>query len=241
MEVIYLIAEGVQDVALLAKWLHVVRGYRDAESLAKTVLGPAFMQRKPPTPTASRTETQPEVGGPSKEGINGTGDAGATQPPQGPAKYLVSPTGILAILRAAEGNKKTRGGMDTDLEALDRDELRIAAAAVICDSDAETKADRGKWAGVLRSHGLPEPSDFGAVIEDTGRRTGFFAMPGGGSSGALETVLLQLAQANLPTAHGHARGYVDEWLQLPDATAPPHTELAKPMGPDKATVAAMGP
>jgi hypothetical protein len=160
-----------------------------------------------------------------------------------PVIFRVGRRPQFVILRSAEGLTEIERTLIRDSEAFGRLSVPIVPAAigVVLDSDDEPAEQRfAKLKTSLDAANLPPPSSLGAV-SSASPRVGVFALPEPGAAGTLEDVLLALGAAAYPELAAAARGYADQWRQNADAepTAPDWTELRKPAGAKKATIGAM--
>lgn len=220
---VYIIAEGVHDVAFLGKLLHVGFG-------------------------ATRIETMEELDearriwmGSFKWPLTG-GEKTMIKRLAVPAPVFYKLTaGTLIALRNAEGLSNMRNMLERDLESFRRDENVPDTIGVILDSDTEPAEQRfQKLAATLPDLELAVPQRLGHVA-GSAPRVGVFALPAPGVAGTLEDILLSLGEVAYPELSVAARSYVEQWRTTPvtSMNTRDRRELEKPAGPMKARLSAM--
>jgi hypothetical protein len=150
-------------------------------------------------------------------------------------------TNMVVAIRNAQGLPEIGRTLEVDFEVFSRARNGPEAVGIVLDSDDEPAEQRfKKLLTALRSVKLPAPSSLGEVGNGS-PRVGVFALPEPGTAGTLEDVLLALADAAYPELVTAARGYVGPWRQRAETepTNPDWKELRKPAGLKKATIGAM--
>ena len=221
-EFVYIVAEGVQDVAFLGRLLvlfHQAQRVRRLEDLRE------------PHRTWMGSFTWPI------RGRNGTEIDRLAVP--APTFYAL-PSGGTVVLRCAEGLDKIRNVLVLDREAFDRTGTHPDTIGVVLDSDDKDAAERmAALAKVLTDEGLPAPDQL-AVVREGKPRIGAFVLPEPGVPGTLEDLLLQIADRSYPTLAASARGFADHWRQqAAGLTGADWKAIKKPAGARKAAVAAV--
>jgi hypothetical protein len=225
---IYLVAEGVHDVAFLGKLLSVCHGASriklleqlDAErdALCRSWLA-SFKWPLPP-------------------GRRGTDIERLAVP--APVFYRLRDGGVVA-LRNAQGISNIVATIERDLESFERNQGRPETVAIVLDSDDEPADQRFQKLGEeLRGLALAPPPRLGEVAAGP-PRVGAFALPAPGRAGTLEDVLLALGEVAYPDLAVAARGYADDWRARADREPEraDWKELRKPAGAKKAAIGAM--
>ncbi|MFO0761098.1 MAG: DUF3226 domain-containing protein [Byssovorax sp.] len=213
---IYLITEGVHDVAFLGKLLQATLGF--AQIVSKEDLDSAW---EPLLPTW-----------PYKGSLRGSVPV--------PSFYRRSSGDTIAIVNAqgiSEINKRLR----VHRQVLDQAGVSLDAVGIVLDADSnELPAARfTKLGTALASQGLSCPATAETVAGTP--RTGIFVLPGGGTPGTLEDLLLECAALVYPTLSGAAASFVDGLDRTAsDLTPEDLVESGKPAGRNKAAIAAMG-
>ncbi len=215
---VYLLTEGVHDVAFLGKLLEARLGFtriseeRELESAWKSIL---------PRQWPHNGSLRPSVPAPGFYRHAGSGTSMA----------IVNAQGISELARRFDAHRNV----------LDKDGVKLDAVGIVLDADAqETPAQRfAEMAEALSGAGLPRPSS--PEFVGGSPRTGVFILPGGGAQGTLEDLLLECAQGVYPTLHAHSVQFVDGLNRgAADFGANELRDLKKPAGRHKAVVAAMG-
>lgn len=225
---IYLLAEGVHDVAFLGKLLSVCHGASrirlleqldgERDALCRSWLG-SFKWPLPP-------------------GRHGTDIERLAVP--APVFYRLRDEGVVA-LRSAQGITNIVATLERDLESFERNQGRPETIAIVLDSDDEPAERRfDKLGAKIRALDLTPPSALGAIGAGA-PRVSVFALPAPGTAGTLEDVLLALGEAAYPELVSAARQYADTWRTR--AEREPERadwkELRKPAGAKKAAIGAM--
>jgi len=219
----YLLTEGVHDVAFLGKLLTVCWAATPVETMEELDEAPrAWMGAfKWPIPRGANTPIR-RLAVPA------------------PVFYRL-PAGTLVALRNAQGISEIGKTLAVDLEAFTRIPSGPESIGVVLDSDDEPADQRfGKLRAALESVKLAAPAALGEVSGGT-PRVGVFALPEPGIVGTLEDVLLALGDVAYPELTVAARGYAAEWRKKADGdpTGSDWKEIRKPAGAKKATIGAM--
>lgn len=220
---VYIVTEGVHDVAFLGKLLTVCHG-------------------------ASRVRRLDKLSELCKDWIGSF-----TWPLRGPKYVEIDrlsvpapvfyglPTGGLVALRNAQGISNICNTLERDLEFFDRRQGGPEAIALVLDSDDEPAEQRFQdlTAKLVRVNLTASPV-LGQVTAGP-PRVGVFALPEPGAPGTLEDVLLALGDVAYPELTAAARAYSDQWRTTAngDPTRPDWKEIRKPAGAKKATIGAM--
>lgn len=219
---VYVIAEGVQDVAFLGRVLRALRGAKQVQSL-EDVDEPrkAWFQACSRWPVGGKID---RLAVPAPILLRGPGD-------------------LLVGLRNAEGLSKVAATIQDDLDLLTRAGPGPEAVGVVLDSDDEPPDVRhGRLLERLAEIGLPVqewPRALGEV-RSTIPRCGVYSVPDPGRMGTIEDLLLELGAIAYPALHAAATGYIEDWLaRLGDSPGADWKPLRKPAGAKKATVGAM--
>ncbi|MDV6250154.1 DUF3226 domain-containing protein [Vibrio sp. EA2] len=93
-----------------------------------------------------------------------------------------------------------------------RDFDDIETIIIVQDADASHQATIQSLQATLRNLDLPVPDDHLKFSEDNGLKVGFYVMPGDGSAGMLEDLLLQSVEDN--PVKLEAEKYIEQLLQL---------------------------
>lgn len=150
------------------------------------------------------------------------------------------PSGALVALRNAQGISELDRTISIDYEAFLRQPLELAAIGIVLDSDDEPHPARyAKLKAKLAALGLVAP-DALAEVSGSSPRIGVFALPTTGVAGTLEDLLLELGGLAYPELSTAAHEYAAGWhAKVTDDKSKEWKDLKKPAGLKKATVAAM--
>jgi hypothetical protein len=220
---VYIVTEGVHDVAFLAKILKVCWG-------------------------AVPVETKEDLDEPRQVWLSSfkwPARAGATTPIRrlsvpAPVFYRV-PAGPLLAFRNAQGISGIKKTLEVDLEAFGRDANGPSAIGVVLDNDDKAAAVRFREAiGMFKALDVEGPVALGQVSDGT-PRVGVFAFPEPGREGTLEDVLQPLGKTAYPDLFVAASEYAARWRKAAeDEQDVPHwKEILKPAGEKKAAIGAM--
>lgn len=158
-----------------------------------------------------------------------------------PVVYRLENGDTWACLRSAEGVSRIADTLADDLDRLSKISSTPDAIGIILDSDAKTPDAR---LGELRTAideelGLHLPASLGQVSTGV-PRIGVFSLPAPNQPGTLEDVLLPLGKRAYPALYDASLKYVDGVASGIDLRAPKELkELGKPAGRKKAIVGAM--
>lgn len=221
---VYLLAEGVHDVAFLGKLLVLCH-------------------------KASRLRTMDALGDDQRRWMESF-----TWPLRGGKKidierlsvpapvFYKTERGEVVALRNAQGISSVGATLTRDREFFARNQGGPSTIGVVLDSDDEPQADRFRGlTETLRDLGLTPPDALGACSRGD-PRVGVLALPAPGEQGTLEDVLLALGDAVYPALRAAAKRYVDPFREDdPSAglSGADRREIKKPAGLKKATIAAM--
>ncbi|MCU0755751.1 MAG: hypothetical protein MUE46_11620 [Xanthomonadales bacterium] len=157
-----------------------------------------------------------------------------------PVFYRLTTNTVVAI-RNAKGLHEIGRTLEVDFEVFSRAQSGPEAVGIVLDSDDEAPEKRfAKMKPLIEAVKMPIPAVLGEVSISS-PRVGVFALPAPGVAGTLEDVLLELADAAYPELVAAARRYAAPWRQKADtelATAD-WKEIRKPAGLKKATIGAM--
>jgi hypothetical protein len=220
---VYIVAEGVHDVAFIGKLLVITHGasrvkkLEDLDESLRGWLGSAFKW-------------------PRFDGKHHDIERLAVPAPV----FYRLPTAQVVALRNAQGISAIGKTLEVDLEAFTRAAIAPNTFGVVLDSDDEP-ADRrfGEMKMTIETLKLVAPVALGEVSAGT-PRVGVFALPAPGVLGTLEDVLLALADVAYPDLAAAARIYANEGRQKAEKeTTAEWREIKKPSGSKKATIGAM--
>ncbi|NVJ07761.1 hypothetical protein HUW63_21265 [Myxococcus sp. AM001] len=214
---VYLLTEGVHDVAFMGKLLKLSLGFEHVSKEAG--LDPVW-KRILPTKWPHDGSLRASVPAPVFYRDPGSETSVA----------IVNSQGISELAKKLETHRK----------ALALDGVTLDAVGVVLDADAQEAPQQRftRMADAIATNGFPRPSVMEVV---TGQpRTGVFVLPGGGHPGTLEDLLLECAAVAYPKLRTHSEQFVDGL----DRTAPEFMsgelkDLSAPAGRHKAVVAAM--
>ncbi|MFO0760043.1 MAG: DUF3226 domain-containing protein [Byssovorax sp.] len=227
-EFVYIVAEGVQDVAFLGKLLSGIHGAKrvklleDLEKDHATWLGTSF---KWPLFSGAGTEI----------------DRFSVPAPT----FYRLPSNVLVVLRSADSISKIRSTLDTDFESFARRSAKPVTVGIFLDSDDEPVekrlADLEKALKEVKSVELDMPNGL-AELTGGDPRVGVFTAPAPGVDGTLEDLLLLLGEVSFPTLTASAKSFAEEWrAQAIDkkVTGKDWKSIKKPAGGKKAAIGAM--
>lgn len=219
---VYVLAEGVHDVAFLGKLLTVGFDAKRIKTMEEL--------------DEARRDWMASFKWPLTRGGKIEIDRLAVPAPV----FHRLPAGTLVALRNAQGLTNVHDMLERDLESFDRDDNRPDSIGVVLDSDEEPADARfRKLVAFLQEMQLTAPSGLGQVAPGA-PRVGVFALPAPGVAGTLEDVLLQLGEAAFPELYAAARVYAEQGRSRADTeTGRDWKEIKKPAGPKKATIGAM--
>jgi hypothetical protein len=221
---VYLLSEGVHDVAFLFRVLKHVHGAKKIE------------QR------GALDEARQRWVGRFKWPL---GDKIARLSVPAPVFVRVQSLDLTLALRNAEGIDRLRDTLEDDLDALDKDGAMPDAVGVFLDSDREPQETRFQaLCEKLRTisvgaAGTLEPAETLGALGSGTPRVGVFAFPQPGKQGALEDLLLELGRVPYDALCDRAEAYAHGWHA--NVTADPHKDwgdLKGESGIKKATFAA---
>jgi hypothetical protein len=215
---IYLLTEGVHDVAFLGKLLEAALGFERV--FKESDLDPIWV-RILPTKWPHDGSLRPSVPAPSFY------------------RHLAS--GISVAVVNAQGISELAKRLERHRSALSLDGVMLDAVGVVLDADAQESSTQRfmRMAEALSASGFPRPTTAEAVAGVP--RTGVFVLPGGGVPGTLEDLLLECAAVVYPVLRSRAEPFVDGLDRtVSDFVAGELKELGAPAGRHKAVVAAIG-
>lgn len=215
---VYIITEGVHDVAFLGKLLTM--SSLQMEQVKKIdELESGWIRILPSWPY--KGSLQPSV--------------------PAPIFYQSASKDISIAVVNAEGINNMSQKLARHLKVLDQDGIRPDAVGAVLDADSGELPQRrfDRMAEVLANADLPRPAEMEVVAGTP--RTGVFILPGGGERGTLEDLLLECAATVYPTLGCRAVRFIDGLERSADEFMSGELgELAKPAGRHKSVVAAMG-
>ena len=220
---LYIIAEGVQDVAFIGKLLTVHHGAARLKRMED--LG------------ADHAAWMSSFKWPIKSAL-GTDIERFSVP--APTFYRVAPD-ITVVLRSAGSIEKIYNTLEVDVESFVRGASGPATVGILLDSDDEPAETRlGKLRTSLAALALDVPGSFATVGNGT-PRVGVFAAPEPGVAGTLEDLLLMIGDVSYPELAASARAYAEGWRTRAqtDLKGSDWSLMRKPAGGKKAAVAAM--
>lgn len=221
---VYILTEGVHDVAFLGKLLTVCfqgSRLRTLEELEEAHRKWFSLFKWPLTNKSNKTPIE-RLSVPA------------------PVFYRVGTDAVVA-LRNAQGLTEIGKTLFVDFESFSRDNVVPASVGVVLDSDDAPAEQRfQELARALQGVKLKLPASLGEVSVGP-PRVGVFALPEPGMAGTLEDVLLSLAAAAYPELCASARSYAEEWRRKADGepSGSDWREIKKPAGTKKAAVGAM--
>ncbi len=221
---VYLIAEGVHDVAFLGKLMAVVHGAKRIKRLEELT---GFLH----------DWLEDGFAWPRK--VGGLHDIERLSVPA-PVLYRLGSDDIV-VLRNAQGITEIGRTLEVDLEAFSRAHDGPRSIGVVLDSDDEDPGRRfAKLQNTLAALKLDAPTAVGSVTTGV-PRVGVFALPAPSVPGTLEDVLLALGDVAYPELAAAARGHAEHWRTVADGnpTASDWKEIRKPAGAKKAAISAM--
>lgn len=221
---VYIVTEGVHDVAFLGRLLSVAHGatrIRKLEGLDDSLRDWVSSAFKWPRFTGKHHDIE-RLAVPA------------------PCFYLLATNQVVA-LRNAQGITEIGKTLEIDIEAFTRTENRPDAIGVVLDSDDDPADDRfARLKAIFEGVKLTPPPSLGG-LGDGVPRVGAFALPQPGTAGTLEDLLLALGDVAYPELTAAARVYASDWRRNADADpgAADWKELRKPAGVKKATIGAI--
>jgi hypothetical protein len=218
---VYILAEGVHDVAFLGRLLKLGFGASRVRTMEALDEG--------------RRAWMSSFKWPSTRGDATNIDRLAVPAPV----FHRLAAGTLVALRNAEGIDRMFAMLERDLESFDRDRNGPDTIGVVRDSDKEPPEQQFQEIAVkLQDLKLAVPQGFGHVA-GSAPRIGVFALPEPGVAGTLEDVLLSLGEVAYPELFMAARSYVEQFRNQAELGGSDWKELRAPAGPKKATIGAM--
>ncbi|ATB48173.1 DUF3226 domain-containing protein [Corallococcus macrosporus] len=214
---IYLLTEGVHDVAFLARLLKLSLGLEHVSREAG--LDPVW-KRILPTKWPHDGSLRPAV--------------------PAPIFYRAPSSGTTVAVVNSQGISELARKLETHRKALALDGVNLDAVGVVLDADSqETPQQRfTRMADSIAANGYPRPAVMGGVAGQP--RTGVFVLPGGGLPGTLEDLLLECAAVAYPKLRTHSEQFVDGLDRAaPEFMSGELKDLSAPAGRHKAVVAAM--
>lgn len=221
---LYIVAEGVQDVAFIGKLLVVVHK-------AKRVLRMEDL-------TTDHIAWMKTFSWPLPATSAGT-DIGRFSVPA-PTFYKLD-SGAIVVLRSAEGIDKIFSTLERDLESFARTSGDPQTVGILLDSDEKTSQERlHELKKQLARLELDIPDDLGSVSGGV-PRIGVFAVPAPGVEGTLEDLLLMIGEVSYPELSQSALAYANGWRDKAKAglSGSEWKPIKKPAGAKKAAIAAM--
>lgn len=215
---VYLLTEGVHDVAFLGKLLEKSLGF---ERVFKESDLDRVWDRILPKKWPHDGSLRPSVPAPSFY------------------RHLASGTSVAAV--NAQGISELAKRLERHRSALALDGVTLDAVGVVLDADSQEppKQRFTRMADALTGSGFPRPLAVEVVVGTP--RTGVFILPGGGVPGTLEDLLLECAAVVYPVLRFHSEQFVDGLDRTaPDFTVDDLKEFGTPAGRHKAVIAAMG-
>ncbi len=156
--------------------------------------------------------------------------------------FFANPSGQSVAIINAVGLSKLAMRLGIDLAGLNN--LPDAVAILLDADDGDPRQRHLRLLAEMAGRPEPEvqqlqfPPEPGQVAAGT-PRCGVFVMPDNHSTGTLEDLLLEAGSAAYPELNAAAEGYVRSVQTLSELSPEDLTELRKPAGLKKATVAAM--
>lgn len=218
---VYLIAEGVTDVALISQ---VLRRYLAMQQV--TTLDSLPREAK---------EWLDRFKWPS----GGKIDRFAV-----PAPVFMEGGGALVALRNAQGLTRMNETLNRDDAAFELMGWKPDALGVLLDADNNAPDERFRY---YRDKLTPEEcfprlsnlkSIEGVIAQEGGRRSGIFVFPSANETGTLDDLLLSLGKDAYPKLHGASTSFVTSWHPS-NSAGELFKELRKPAGATKAQLSAM--
>lgn len=219
---IYVLVEGVHDVAFVGQIFSVCFGARRVETMEEL------------------DEATRAWMGSFKWPIQQGGKTPIRRLAVPAPAFFRLPGGGLAGLRNAQGITELGKTLSLDLEAFTRTSLSLDAVGVVLDSDDEPQAIRyATMKALLEAQKLDAPDSL-AVVSTGSPRVGVFALPEANVAGTLEDVLLALGDVAYPDLTAASSEYATAWhTRVAADPSREWKELKKPAGLKKAKVNAM--
>ena len=220
---VYLIAEGVHDVAFLGKLLR--ERFKLKQIRRRDQLDPAWARLLDGIKSAYLAE-------------NADTDISRLSLP---APMFFSNSMMTVAVCAAGGLSELVKRLRNDFQRMLRVKLQPEAVGLFLDNDAAPPSERFEnLLAELKQMGLPLPERLGQVTQ-TSPHVGVFSMPNPSSQGTLEDLLLDCAEHVYPSMLREAKQLVERREEfLGELEKDERSDLAKPSGTKKATVAVMG-
>jgi hypothetical protein len=220
---IYVVTEGVHDVAFLGRLLVVAHAAARIEKLEDLDETKRAWLAKFTWPSARSAHH----------------DIARLSVPA-PVFYRLPSRSVVAF-RNAQGITEIEKTLTVDLEVFARNRSAPDVIAVVLDSDDELPDVRfAKLKQMLGRLSLVGPSTNGSVTQAI-PKVGAFAFPEPGVRGTLEDLILALGDAAYPELAAAGRAHATQWRTQADSepTNADWKELRKPAGAKKATIGAM--
>lgn len=192
---VYLLSEGVQDVAFLSRVLKHVHG-------------------------ALKIDLKSKLDEPRRRWVNGfkwpVGENIDRLAVPAPKFVHLPAKDTIVGLRNAEGIERLKATLEDDLEVLYKHEALPEAIGVFLDSDKEPQDQRfnklrTELLKVSPASGSLHLADKLAVVSTGSPRVGLFAFPSPGAEGALEDLLLEIGEVPYGELCKRASEYVNAW------------------------------
>ena len=192
---VYLLSEGVHDVAFLSRVLKHIHG-------------------------ASRVDVKSRLDEQRQRWINGfkwpIGENIVRLAVPAPKFVHIAASDTLIGLRNAEGIDRLKATLEDDLEVLYKHEALPDTIGLFLDSDNEAQDERfrklrSELLDIAAAPGALQLPDRLATMGTGSPRVGIFAFPSPGSEGALEDLLLDIGRVPYEELCRRAKAYVSEW------------------------------
>jgi hypothetical protein len=219
---IYLLLEGVHDVAFVRKILSVCFGATRVKTLEDLDEATQRWMASFKWPFSQSGKTSiARLSVPAPE-------------------FLRLPTGEMVGLRNANGITELGRTLSVDLESFARKTIAIDAVGIVLDSDDQPPAARYEEMKLhLAAQQLPVPGALAQVSVST-PRVGVFALPDSNNTGTLEDILLALGGVAYSDLTAAAQVYARAWhAKVAGDASKEWREIKKPAGIKKATIGAM--
>jgi hypothetical protein len=220
---IYLLSEGVHDVAFLARVLKHIHG-------------------------ASKIDLKSKLDEPRQRWINGfkwpIGENIDRLSVPAPKFAYIATSDTLIGLRNAQGISNLKATLEDDLEVLYKHQALPDTIGVFLDSDKEPQNERfnklrAELVKVSSASGALQVADKLATLGNGTPRVGIFAFPSPGADGALEDLLLEIGKVPYEELCKRASEYVNAWhAHVGQDTHTDWSDLKGQSGVKKATFAA---
>jgi hypothetical protein len=224
---VYIIAEGVSDVTLIASILSRYHGMKRVDKIESLDSDLAEWLKD------NKSYSWPVGGDLSRLAV--------------PAPVFLADSGRIAAICNAESLSKFDIKLKIDFETFQRRVDRFPdSVGIVLDSDQARSSERFLQACTLFQNAMserfdvvfPSPSEIDSVAVGPQNRFGVFVVPGGGRSGTLEDVLLPLGRTRFPRLFERADAFVQDCVREDVLAAEDARDIRKPKGPDKATISA---